>query len=89
MHGGRVSARSDGPGAGSEFVVRLPLLGPGPASAPRPAAPAQAGLTLVALSGYGQPDDRAETAAAGFDHHLVKPVDFAALDRILAAAPRR
>ena len=28
---------------------------------------------LIALSGYGQPDDRPGTVEAGFDHHLVKP----------------
>jgi CheY-like chemotaxis protein len=30
---------------------------------------------LVALTGYGQPEDRARTAEAGFDAHMVKPVD--------------
>ncbi|PYM88010.1 MAG: hypothetical protein DME08_28140 [Candidatus Rokuibacteriota bacterium] len=30
---------------------------------------------LVALTGYGQPDDRRRAEAAGFDTHLVKPVD--------------
>jgi CheY-like chemotaxis protein len=30
---------------------------------------------LIALSGYGQARDKAESAAAGFDTHLVKPVD--------------
>jgi len=34
---------------------------------------------IVALSGYGQPEDRQRSAAAGFDHHLVKPVEIAAL----------
>lgn len=33
------------------------------------------GLRLIALTGYGQPQDRARSAAAGFDAHLVKPVD--------------
>ncbi|MBK7857151.1 MAG: response regulator [Archangiaceae bacterium] len=33
------------------------------------------GLVLVAVTGYGQPSDRARTRAAGFQHHLVKPVD--------------
>ena len=32
-------------------------------------------LRLVALSGYGQPQDRQRSVAAGFDLHLVKPVD--------------
>lgn len=39
--------------------------------------------TLIALTGYGQPADIARALAAGFDHHLVKPVDMAALDSIL------
>jgi PAS domain S-box-containing protein len=30
---------------------------------------------LVAITGYGQPDDRLRSHEAGFDHHLVKPVD--------------
>ncbi len=34
-----------------------------------------AGLFLVALTGYGQPDDRRLALEAGFDTHLVKPVD--------------
>jgi CheY-like chemotaxis protein len=38
---------------------------------------------LVAVTGYGQQKDRAETRAAGFSHHLVKPVDPAKLIAIL------
>jgi signal transduction histidine kinase len=30
---------------------------------------------LIAVTGWGQPDDRRRTAEAGFDHHLVKPPD--------------
>ena len=41
-HGGRVEAHSDGPGKGSEFVVRLPLAGDGLAPRAEPAAPASA-----------------------------------------------
>jgi PAS domain S-box-containing protein len=33
------------------------------------------GPLLVAMTGFGQAEDRARTAAAGFDHHLTKPVD--------------
>lgn len=33
------------------------------------------GIALVALTGWGQPRDRERSAAAGFDHHLVKPFD--------------
>ena len=43
--------------------------------------PETAGAMLVAVTGYGQPDDRARALAAGFDHHLVKPVR---LDEVLA-----
>jgi CheY-like chemotaxis protein len=40
---------------------------------------------LVAVTGWGQPEDLRRTAEAGFDHHLVKPVDIAALQRLLVA----
>jgi PAS domain S-box-containing protein len=162
MHGGSVVARSEGPGRGSEFVVRLPLreepaivrsLGegrPGVAAAQaarrrilvvddnRDAAQALrllleseghevrvacdgpggltlaheyqpdvalldiglpqmdgyelarrmrqdaslAGTLLVAVTGYGQMHDRARASASGFNHHLVKPVEFSALQRL-------
>ena len=39
---------------------------------------------LVALTGYSQPQDRRDAEAAGFDAHLVKPVDPADLARVLA-----
>jgi CheY-like chemotaxis protein len=41
---------------------------------------------LVALTGYGQEADRQRTLEAGFDYHLVKPVDFAEISTILAEA---
>jgi CheY-like chemotaxis protein len=41
-------------------------------------------IRLVALTGYGQPDDRDEARRAGFDHHLVKPADLESVDAILA-----
>jgi two-component system, chemotaxis family, CheB/CheR fusion protein len=161
MHGGAVSARSDGEGAGSEFTVRLPLTAlSAPASiqeaTPLPgltpgttvvvvedyadsrdvlcamlrdaglvchgAADGRAALQLVdeispdivlldvglpemdglevarrirtnpkhrrirliALTGYGQSSDRDATARAGFDHHLVKPVQPAELLQVLS-----
>jgi PAS domain S-box-containing protein len=40
-------------------------------------------LLLVAMTGYGSDEDRRESAAAGFDHHLVKPVDLDRLRSIL------
>jgi CheY-like chemotaxis protein len=163
LHGGTVEARSDGPGTGSEFVVRLPVAAGGPAARlPEPAPPASAGTGLrilvveddgdiraslsglleldghavravadgpaglaalaagvfdvglldiglpvmngyelarrirggaargpylVALTGYGQAEDRAATAAAGFDAHLTKPFAPDDLARVLAAVP--
>lgn len=41
-------------------------------------------ITLVALTGWGQEDIRQETHAAGFTHHLVKPVDIKLLEEVLA-----
>jgi PAS domain S-box-containing protein len=159
LHGGRVGVRSEGPGQGSEFEVRLPRLttlpAPEPAGAPAVcgrrrrvaliedhadaraalrvllelwghqveeaedgerglellrtssadvalidlglpgldgyalarAARAAAGarrIFLVALTGYGQPQDRQRVEAAGFDAHLVKPVDPDVLQRLLS-----
>ncbi|MBN9522706.1 response regulator [bacterium] len=40
-------------------------------------------VTLVALTGYGQEEDRRRTREAGFDHHLTKPADLAALTAII------
>ena len=43
------------------------------------ARPGGDALLLVAISGYGQPEDRERSKAVGFDHHLVKPIDCAEL----------
>ena len=48
------------------------------------AEPWGTGILLVALTGWGQDDDRRHTADVGFDMHLVKPVDTAELQRALA-----
>jgi len=45
-------------------------------------------MTLVALTGWGQEDDRKKSAAAGFDRHLVKPVEQAALEGVLATSAK-
>jgi signal transduction histidine kinase/ActR/RegA family two-component response regulator len=44
---------------------------------------------LIALSGFGRPQDRKDALDAGFDVHLVKPVDVAEISRLLSAARRR
>jgi len=159
-HGGTVSARSDGEGKGSEFIVRLPHADPPATLAPKPTpaplklasgakivviednadsremlcavldhagydcrssdngaaglalieefGPAVAivdiglpgidglelarrlrqsskrpNLYLIALTGYGQRSDRDSALEAGFDEHIVKPVDLANLERVL------
>jgi CheY-like chemotaxis protein len=43
-------------------------------------------IVLVALTGWGQPEDKQRSKLAGFDHHLVKPVDPSVLDRLLSGA---
>jgi CheY-like chemotaxis protein len=162
LHGGRVEVHSDGPGRGSEFVVRLPVAPAAPAPGPHPPGadgephrapkcrilvvddnrdgadsltlmlqalghevgtaydgeeavtaagafrpevvlldlgmpklngydtcrrlreqPWGRGMVLLALTGWGQEEDRRRTEEAGFDHHLVKPVDPAALLKLL------
>jgi CheY-like chemotaxis protein/two-component sensor histidine kinase len=165
LHGGTIEARSDGPGRGSQFVVRLPIVsdvqpaktaaGDGglPETAKRRvlvvddnhdsawslrmmlelmgnethtaydglAAVAAAeeflpdlilldiglphlngydacrrireqpwseGMVIVALTGWGQDEDRRRSQEAGFDQHLVKPVDIVELNRLLTESTR-
>lgn len=162
MHGGSISAESEGAGRGSRFVVRLPLSTAKTTSGTRPTSsapamkasqrvlvvddngdaadtlgalleilgaevqvaydgsaalramdafqprvvvldlgmpgmdgyevarrirelPASRQPTLIALTGWGQEKDRQLTEAAGFDHHLIKPVDIRALQAVLAS----
>ena len=40
-------------------------------------------ILLIALTGWGQPQDKREAEAAGFDHHVTKPFDIDALDGLL------
>jgi CheY-like chemotaxis protein/anti-sigma regulatory factor (Ser/Thr protein kinase) len=162
-HGGTVTAASEGPGRGSEFVVRLPLAAGVATVAEAPSEPvpqatgngmrvlvvddnvdaadllaealAMSGFTvrvahdaleamriaaeydpelaildiglpvmdgyelalrlrsmpglervrLIAVTGYGQPSDRERSAEAGFDHHVVKPVDVTQLTELALA----
>lgn len=47
------------------------------------AQPENSGAVLIAVTGYGQSIDRQRSLHAGFDHHLVKPVDTTQLKEIL------
>jgi PAS domain S-box-containing protein len=161
LHGGTVTASSQGPGHGSEFEVRLPIQKLGPRPAPEPADPAAAGgkrrvlvvddnedstetmatliglwghevrtagdgatalrvaaefrphavlldiglphvsgydvarqireipglrdVRLIAMTGYGQEEDRKRSHDAGFTDHLTKPVPPDLLKELLAA----
>jgi len=51
--------------------------------------PGLASVRLIALSGYGQESDRARSRAAGFDGHLVKPVELDALNSVFGDEPKR
>src|SRR5207237_1270967 len=97
LHGGTVRATSAGLQQGSEFTVRLPtarsvLLDIGLPEmdgyeiARRIHAEERFGRpALIAVTGYGQDGDRARTREAGFDHHLVKPVDPEILPGLIAS----
>jgi len=47
------------------------------------------GVLIAAVTGYGQDADARRAAEAGFDHHLIKPVDAGSLERVLATATRK
>jgi two-component system CheB/CheR fusion protein len=162
MHGGSVKAFSEGPGRGSEFVVRLPAAPSARVAADQPVATVSAGaakrrilvvddnldaaeslatllkihghetrmahdgvqaveaaaafkpdvvfldigmptidghetarrirrepwgkdMVLVALTGWGQTEDRRRSKEAGFDHHLVKPADPHVVERLISS----
>jgi signal transduction histidine kinase len=51
------------------------------------ALPGMAKATMIAVSGYGQEQDKQRSADAGFDHHLVKPINTGKLLKLLAQAP--
>ncbi len=75
-----------GAAAASADLVLLDIGLPGMdgyAVAARLRATGDACPTLVALTGYGREDDLRRSRDAGFDHHLVKPIDIAQLRRII------
>ena len=49
--------------------------------------PRLSGIRLVSITGYGQHSDKVRAQEAGFDVHLVKPVDLVVIERVIADAP--
>ena len=95
--GHRVAVAHDGPAALAAAAAAPPELVlldiglpgmDGYAVAARLREAGHTAAALVALTGYGQEDDLRRSTAAGFDHHLVKPVDFATLKRITSGVRR-
>jgi CheY-like chemotaxis protein len=92
--GAEVEVAHDGPGALVAFdthrpaVVLLDIGMPGMDGheVARRIRAAGHDTMLVALTGWGQKQDRERSREAGFDHHLVKPVDVDALQALLASA---
>jgi len=69
--------------------IGLPMMDGYEVAAKMRLLPAHKTTVLVALTGYGQDSDRQKSKDAGFDHHLVKPADFAKLQQILTRASER
>jgi CheY-like chemotaxis protein len=46
-------------------------------------------MILIAVTGWGQTEDKRQAKAAGFDHHLTKPIDPAQLEPLFRAPSRR
>jgi PAS domain S-box-containing protein len=98
IHGADVQVAHDGPTAlalmearGSDLVfLDLGMPGMDGFEVARRARliPGYENVVLVALTGWGQEDDRKRTRAAGFDHHLVKPVGITELQAMFATVER-
>ena len=75
-----------GPFAAALLDLGLPVMDGFELAARLRELPGTSGTRLIAVTGYGQESDRHRTAAAGFHHHLVKPVDLDALAELLTGA---
>ena len=65
--------------------IGLPLLSGHEVARELRRQPGGANLLLIAMSGWGQDDDRRKSHQAGFDHHLVKPVDLDEVNALIEA----
>ncbi len=63
--------------------IGLPMLNGFDAARRMRDQPGGKGMVIVALTGWGQEEDRRRSQEAGFDHHFVKPVDPFALEKLL------
>jgi CheY-like chemotaxis protein len=90
-----VTTAGDGPAAMAAVaeqhpeIVLLDLGLPGMSGyevAERIRSAGESNLRIIAVSGYGRPEDVTRARAAGCDAHLAKPVDLDALDRLLEDA---
>ena len=93
LGGHEVTIAHDGPGALAAAAAKTPELVlldiglpgmDGYAVAARMRAAGLDRVAIVAVTGYGQEEDLRRSAEAGFDHHLVKPVDAAMIRKIIA-----
>ena len=97
--GYRVKVAHDGPSAlaiAREFApdvglidIGLPVMDGYELAGHLRSEPATARMRMIAITGYGQAADRGRARAAGFVEHLVKPVDLAAVKRLVAESSRR
>jgi two-component system CheB/CheR fusion protein len=97
MNGHEVEAAYDGP-SGIELVrnfhpeivicdIGLPTMDGYEVAKTLRADDASRGVYFVALTGYAMPKDLERATAAGFDHHLTKPVSLDVLNRLISDAP--
>jgi signal transduction histidine kinase/DNA-binding response OmpR family regulator len=96
MEGYQVAAAGDGPTAlklAAEFQphvlvldIGLPGMNGFEVAERLRAGPGGADLLIIALTGYGEAESRERSAAAGFDHHMVKPADVQQLLALVAQA---
>jgi len=98
MQGHAVTVAADGPSGFDAIVANEPDIGlldiglPGYDGTELAARVRQredgSRVILIALTGYGMPEDRAKALSAGFDAFLVKPFDLSAFDAAVASAER-
>jgi CheY-like chemotaxis protein len=97
LHGQEVRVAHDGPEAlalAEEFRpdvilldIGLPVMSGYEVARSIRARPWGLDVVIIALTGWGQDEDRRRSREAGFNHHLVKPVDPCQLEQILAELP--